>query len=150
MLERKDKMTATTENLAREQLTQVAHMLFQSGVMSHSGHGNMSFRLPETEHILLTSGGTISNLTPEQLTVVTFDGEVIAGALDPVTREIVGMHSCVYRARSNVNAVIHTHSPHVTSFALAHQPLPCAYVALLRFVLTEAIPLLAWVHLGSQ
>ena len=89
-------------------------MLFQSGVMSHSGHGNMSFRLPETEHMLLTSGGTISNLKPEQLAVVTFDGEVVAGKLEPVTREIVGMHSCVYRTRSDVNAVIHTHSPHVT------------------------------------
>src|SRR6266516_7213442 len=127
MLERRDKMTTIPESQAREQLTQAAHMLFHAWVMSHSGHGNMSFKLPETEHMLLTSGGTISNLTPEQLTVVTFDGEVVAGALEPVTREIIGMHSCVYRARSDVNAVIHTHSPHVTSFAIAHQPLPCAY-----------------------
>src|SRR5438874_2261524 len=149
MLERKDKMTTTTENLAREQLVQAAHMLFQSGVMSHSGHGNMSFRLPETEHMLLTSGGTISNLIPEQLTVVTFDGEVIAGTLEPVTREIVGMHSCVYRARSDVNAVIHTHSPHVTSFALAHERLPCAYEALLRFGVTEDIPVADWAPRGS-
>src|SRR5438874_3818173 len=149
MLERKDKMTTTTENLAREQLVQAAHMLFQSGVMSHSGHGNMSFRLPETEHMLLTSGGTISNLIPEQLTVVTFDGEVIAGTLEPVTREIVGMHSCVYRARSDVNAVIHTHSPHITSFALAHKPLPCAYEALLRFGITEDIPVADWAPRGS-
>src|SRR5712692_7255755 len=150
MLERKDKMTTTTESQAREQLVQAAHMLFQSGVMSHSGHGNMSFRFPETEHMLLTSGGVISNLTPEQLTVVTFDGEVIAGALEPVTREIVAMHSCIYRARSDVNAVIHTHSPHVTSFALAHQPLPCAYEALLRFGVTEDIPVADWAPRGSQ
>src|SRR5947209_9836872 len=150
MLERKDKMTTTTENLAREQLVQAAHMLFQSGVMSHSGHGKMSFRLSETEHMLLTSGGVISNLTTEQLTVVTFDGEVIAGTLEPVTREIVGMHSCVYRARSDVNAVIHTHSPHVTSFALAHKPLPCAYEALLRFGVTEDIPVADWAPRGSQ
>src|SRR5437667_4235465 len=150
MLERKDKMTTTTENLAREQLVQAAHMLFQSGVMSHSGHGNMSFRLSETEHMLLTSGGVISNLTTEQLTVVTFDGEVIAGTLEPVTREIVGMHSCVYRARSDVNAVIHTHSTHVLSFALAHKPLPCAYESLLRFGVTEDIPVADWAPRGSQ
>src|SRR5204863_9134312 len=105
-------MTTISESEPREQLVQAAHMLFQSGVMSHSGHGNMSFRLPETEHMLLTSGGSISNLTPEQLTVVTFDGEIIAGSLESVTREIVGMHSCVYRARRDVNAVIHIHSSH--------------------------------------
>jgi L-fuculose-phosphate aldolase len=143
-------MTNLTESQAREQLVQAAHMLFQSGVMSHSGHGNMSFRLPGTEYMLLTSGGVISNLTPEQLTVVTFDGEVVAGALEPVTREIVGMHSCVYRARTDVNAVIHTHSPHVTSFALAHQSLPCAYEALLRFGVTEDIPVADWAPRGSQ
>src|SRR5258708_1095980 len=143
-------MTNISESQAREQLVQAARMLFQSGVMSHSGHGNMSFRFPETEHMLLTSGGVISNLTPAQLTVVTFDGEVVAGALEPVTREIVGMHSCVYRARRDVNAVIHTHSPHVTSFALAHQPLPCAYEALLRFGVTEDIPVANWAPRGSQ
>ncbi len=49
-------MTIIAENQAREQLAKAAHMLFQSGVMSHSGHGNMSFRLPESEHMLLTSG----------------------------------------------------------------------------------------------
>src|SRR5579863_9514467 len=99
-------MTTISEQQAREQLVQAGQMLFQTGVMSHSGHGNMSFRLPESEHMLLTSGGVISNLRPEQLTIVTFDGEVIAGALEPVTREIVGMHACVYRARADVNAVI--------------------------------------------
>src|SRR5215831_14947031 len=101
-------MAAISESQAREQLVQATHMLFQSGVMSHSGHGNMSFRLPETDRMLLTAGGTISNLTPDQLAVVTFDGEMVRGKLEPVTREIVGMHSCVYRARKDVNAVIHT------------------------------------------
>jgi L-fuculose-phosphate aldolase len=143
-------MAAISESQAREQLVRATHMLFQSGVMSHSGHGNMSFRLPETDHMLLTAGGTISNLTPDQLAVVTFDGEVIKGNLEPVTREIVGMHSCVYLARKDVNAVIHTHSPHVTSFALANKPLPCAYEALLRFGVTEDIPVADWAPRGSQ
>src|SRR6266702_4369913 len=142
-------MANISESQAREQLVKAAHILFQSGVMSHSGHGNMSFRLPETEHMLLTSGGTISNLTPEQLTVVTFDGEVVAGALEPVTREIVAMHSGVYRVRPDVVSVMHTHSPHVTSFALAHQPLPCAYEALLRFGVTQDIPVADWAPRGS-
>jgi len=143
-------MTNLSESQAREQLVKAAHLLFQAGVMSHSGHGNMSFKLPERDRMLLTSGGVLANLTPEQLTVVTFDGEVITGTLEPVTREIVAMHSCVYRARSDVNAVIHTHSPHVTSFALAHQPLPCAYEALLRFGVTEDIPVADWAPRGSQ
>src|SRR6266481_6937007 len=143
-------MASLTEREFREQIVQAAHLLFQAGVMSHSGHGNMSARLPGTEHMLLTSGGHIAQLTAEQLAIVTFDGEVVDGRLEPITREIVGMHSCVYRVRDDVAAVIHTHSPQVTSFALAHQPLPCAYEALLRFGVTEDIPVADWARRGSQ
>ena len=142
-------MTNSTYSELREQLLQAARMLFQAGVMSHSGHGNMSVRLPEAEHMLLTSTGNIAQLSHEQLAVVTFDGEVVDGTLDPATREIVAMHSGVYRARADGASVIHTHSPHVTSFALAHEPLPCVYEAFLRFGITEDIPVAEWAPRGS-
>ena len=133
----------------KAQLLQAVNLLEQAQVMSHSGHGNMSVRIPGTEHLLLASTSKFEQLTPDQMAVVTFDGEVVEGSLAPVAREIVGMHSCVYRLRG-VGAVIHTHSPHVTSFALAHKPLPCAYEALLRFGVTEDIPVAAWAPRGSQ
>lgn len=133
----------------REQLVQAARRLGEAGVMSHSGHGNMSARLPEPGHMLLTSISHLTHLTAEQLVVVTFEGEVIEGSLDATSREIVGMHACVYRERSEVNAVIHTHSPRTTSFALAHQPLPCVYEAFLRFGITEDIPVAKWSPRGS-
>ena len=133
----------------REQLVAAARRLDHAGVLSHSGHGNMSARLPETELMLLTSVSHLAGLTPEHLVVVTFDGEVVEGELDPASREIVGMHSSVYRARDDVNAVIHTHSPRATSFALAHQPLPCVYEAFLRFGITEDVPVAAWAPRGS-
>jgi L-ribulose-5-phosphate 4-epimerase len=142
-------MTNFSDSTLREQLVQAARLLFQAGVMSHSGHGNMSVRLPEAEQMLLASTGMHTQLTPEQVTRVTFDGEVVEGTMDATTREIVAMHSGVYRVRVDVGAVIHTHSPHVTSFALAHQPLPCAYEALLRFGVTQDIPVADWAPRGS-
>ncbi len=51
--------------------------------MSHSGHGNMSVRIPGTEHLLLASTSKFARLTPEQMVVVTFDGEVVEGTLPP-------------------------------------------------------------------
>lgn len=134
----------------REQLVQAAQRLHQTGVLSQSGHGNMSARLPEPGLMLLTSVSHLTHLTSEQQVVVTFDGEVVEGTLDPTTREIVGMHSCVYLARPEVHAVIHTHSPRATSFALAHQPLPCVYEAFLRFGITDDIPVAAWAPRGSR
>ncbi len=138
------------EQTLRGQIVQAARLLFRAGVMSHSGHGNISARLPGTEHMLLTSGGQLSDLSPESLAIVSFDGDVVEGNLPPIAREIVGMHACVYQVRPNMGAVIHTHSPHVTAFALANHPLPCAYEALLRFGLTEDVPVAAWAPRGSR
>lgn len=142
-------MTELSYSNLREQVVRAAQMLAEAGVLSHSGHGNMSVRLSETGQMLLTSVSHIAHLTPEQLVVITFDGEVLEGSLDPTTREIVGMHACVYREREEVNAVIHTHSPRATSFALAHQPLPCVYEAFLRFGIVEDIPVADWAPRGS-
>jgi L-ribulose-5-phosphate 4-epimerase len=134
----------------REQLVRAAGLLFQAGVMSQSGHGNMSVRLPEPGRLLLTTGtGQIRNLAPEQLTAITFDGDAAEGDIEPVAREIVGMHACVYRERADVGAVIHTHSPQATSFALAQRPLPVVYKAFLRFGITEPIPVAEWAPRGS-
>jgi len=137
------------EHTLRQQIVQSAALLFRAGVMSHSGHGNISARLPGTDHLLLASVGLLSDLDTESLPIVNFDGEVISGSLPAVTREIVGMHACVYRQRAAISSVIHTHSPHVTAFALANQPLPCAYEALLRFGLTQDVPVAAWAPRGS-
>jgi L-fuculose-phosphate aldolase len=133
----------------RSQLVQAAQMLFQANVMSHSGHGNMSARLPKPGRMLLTAGGHIRDLKPEQLAVVSFEGQALEGHIEPVTREIVAMHAAVLRERDDVGAVIHTHSPRVTAFAVANRPLPVVYEAFLRFGITEDLPVAAWAPRGS-
>ena len=137
------------QNTLRQQIVQAAALLFRAGVMSHSGHGNISARLPGTDHLLLATIGLSDDLDAASLPIVSFDGEVITGSLSAVTREIVGMHACVYRQHAAISSVIHTHSPHVTAFALANQPLPCAYEALLRFGLTQDVPVADWAPRGS-
>ncbi len=143
-------MTTSGYQEQREQVVQAAKLLTDAGVLSHSGHGNMSMRLPNKEHLLLTSVGRIDQLSAEQMVVVTLDGELVEGKIEPVAREIIGMHTNVYRLRADVNAVIHTHSPRATSFAMAHQPLPCVYEAFLRFGITEDVPVAQWGPRGSQ
>jgi L-fuculose-phosphate aldolase len=59
------------------------------------------------------------------------------------------MHAAVYRARRSVGAVVHTHSPGVTAYALAHVPLPCRYEALLRQGQAEPVPVVQWAPRGS-
>ncbi len=133
----------------RGALIKAAQALVQAQVMSHTGHINISARI-DPERMLLSSTGLIAELRPDSLAVVRLDGTVEHGQLSASTQEIVGMHTAVYRARPHLGAVVHTHSPHVTAFALAHRPLPCRYEALLRHGQTEAVPVVAWAPRGSD
>ncbi len=133
----------------RAQMVAAAQRLAQSGVLSHSGHGNMSVRLPGDERMLITAVSHLGHLTTELLGVASFDGETLEGQIDPATREIIAMHAGVYRERPDVNTVIHTHSPQATTFALAHVPLPAVYEAFLRFGIVDDIPVTLWAPRGS-
>jgi L-ribulose-5-phosphate 4-epimerase len=139
-------VTATSE--AGTAVVTAAARLFAAGVMSASGHGNLSARL-DGDRMLLTAGGMIDRLGPDDLVVVGFDGHEYDGRLQPAAREIVGMHAVVYRERPAAGAVIHTHSPVLTAFAVAGRPLPCRYEALLRFGQAEDVPVVPWAPRGS-
>ncbi len=131
------------------QVVDAAARLFGAGVMSHSGHANLSGRL-DRETFLLTTSGAVRDLRPGDLATVDLEGTVLDGALAPENAEIVAMHGAVYRARDEVGAVIHTHSPSATAFALAHRSLPCRMESLLRFGQAEEIPVVAWGPRGSD
>ncbi|MBI1758825.1 MAG: class II aldolase/adducin family protein [Actinobacteria bacterium] len=139
---------STAEDL-REEVVQAVGLLFTSGVMSHSGHANLSARL-DADRFLLTTTGTVRDLRPDQLATVTLDGNVVEGQLGSENAEIIAMHSVVYRARDEVGGIIHTHSPDATAFALAHRPLPCRVEPLLRFGQAEPVPVAPWGPRGSD
>jgi L-fuculose-phosphate aldolase len=131
------------EELQRE-LVAAGELLFAAGVMSHSGHGNLSARL-SGEAMLL---GSLPGLA--DLATVGLDGSEREGQLDPATVEIVPMHGEVYLHRPEVGAVLHTHSPAATAFAVAHRTLPCRYEALLRFGQAADVPVVPWAPRGSK
>jgi L-fuculose-phosphate aldolase len=99
--------------------------------------------------MVLTGRGMSKQPVPDDLALVHFDGEVEQGELLASVSEIVGMHAAVYRWRAEVGAVVHTHSPGVTAFALAHEPLPCRYEALLRHGQAGPVPVVPWAPRGS-
>jgi L-ribulose-5-phosphate 4-epimerase len=142
-------MPQVSNQLLKERLFRAAQYLFMMGVMSPNGHGNISVRLPD-EHMLLVSADSPGVPEEEKFVTVTFDGDVIDGPPGPNVREMVAMHAAIYRTRKEAGAVIHSHSPQVTAFALAHKPLPCAYEAFLRFGITEDIPVADWAPRGSR
>src|SRR6478672_1654419 len=112
-------------------------------------HGQM-YRSPERDMMLLTSGGWLTHMTTDDIALVGFDSTVRAGQLPGGTFEIVEMHSKVYEKRPDIGAIIHTHSPYATAFAIANRPLPCVYEAMARFDMHDGVPVAPYAPRGSK
>jgi L-ribulose-5-phosphate 4-epimerase len=134
----------------RQAIVAASDLLVRVGVLSHSNHGNSSVRLPDGQTMLITGVSSLLNQKPESLAVLDLDGNVVEGNLQSTSMEIVGMHAVVYKQRSDVGAVIHTHSPMVSTYAMAHTPMPIHYEGLLRLGVAEDIPVARWGPRGSR
>ncbi len=138
-----------TEAAAREALVAAARRLAEAGMLFRGAHANLSARI-DGNRVVMTRGGSIARITAEDFAILTLDGTVLSGEMQPAMQEIVQMHTGIYQARQQVGAVIHSHAPHLTAFAVAHRDLPLTYEPMLRFGVTEPIPVVAWAPRGSE
>ena len=139
-----------SETDVRQQVVRAAHLLSHAGMLFRGEHANLSARIDD-QHIIMTRGGSIANLSEDDLAVLDLDGRLVRGeSMDPTMQEVIQMHTRVYQARPSVGAVIHTHAPHITVFAVANQQIPLVYEPLLRFGVTEPIPVVPWAPRGSD
>ncbi len=134
----------------KQQVIEAARVLLDAGVMSLSKHGNISARVPGTDTFVLTAGGSLEGLRPENIALFRLDGTLLEGTVEPTAAEIVEMHAIVYRLRPEAGGVLHTHSPFATSFAVAGQPIPLIYEAMARFDMTDGVPVAAYGPRGSR
>ncbi|MFF0721640.1 class II aldolase/adducin family protein [Micromonospora sp. NPDC003816] len=149
---------------ARTDLTTGINRIFAASAMSASGHGNISVRLPGHHDLLAINAGELLRPWPaddlrvgvpalrtvnDEVVVVNLDGEVLFGTPSPSVAAILTMHVGVYRTRPDVAAVIHTHSPYATSYALASTSLPARYEALLVHGQAVDVPVAPWAPRGT-
>ncbi len=134
----------------RQKIVQTAQMLIERKAISPAHLANISIRIPESDTMLLTSGGWLTEMTTDDIALVGFDNTVRAGQLSGGTFEIVEMHSKVYEKRADIGSIIHTHSPHATAFAIANKPLPCVYEAMARFDMHDGVPVAPYAPRGSK
>ncbi len=134
----------------RQKIVKTARTLIERNAISPAHLANISIRTPEGDMMLLTSGGWITDMTTDDIALVGFDSTVRAGQLPGGTFEIVEMHSKVYEKRPAIGAIIHTHSPYATAFAIANKPIPCVYEAMARFDMHDGIPVAPYAPRGSK
>lgn len=99
-----------------EELAIANRILFREGVVD--GFGHVSVRHDKrSDHFLLARNMAPALVTPEDIVEFDLDGHPMNAAGRPVYLERF-IHGEIYRARPDVMAVVHSHSPAVVPFGI--------------------------------
>lgn len=95
--------------------------------------GNISCRIPGERCIAITpTGMCYTTLEPEDIVIVDFKGNIVGGTRKPSIE--VPLHLSIYKAREDVQAIVHTHSAYATAMAVARKEIPGAVEDLVQIV----------------
>lgn len=101
----------TEEQEARELVALSGRILHQQGLVDYLGH--VSCRLPGDRLVIKPKFSPVTrghhSVGPQDLVIVDLDGQLV-GEGEPPPSE-VRLHAEVYRARPDVQSVVHTHQP---------------------------------------
>ena len=111
----------------REQVIEYGRKMIELGITVGT-FGNVSMFNPEENLMAITpSGMDYYKIKPEDIVVLTPDGEKVDGDRKPSSE--YDMHRIFYQRRPGINAVIHTHSVYATTLACMHESIkPVHYV----------------------
>ena len=109
----------------KKTVLEAARKMLQMGLVVGTA-GNISLRLPPEEGpeiIAITpSGRPYDSLAVDDIQIVDFDGQTVEGNLRPSMETT--LHIGIYRARKNINAIIHTHSVYASAVSVAGHDIP--------------------------
>ena len=110
---------------ARKTVLEAALKMAEKGLVAGTS-GNISLRLPSNGKKQLMAITPTSRhydtLKVDDIPVIDFEGQRVAGDLPPSIE--TPLHIGIYRARKDVNAVIHTHSVFASAAAVAGFDIP--------------------------
>ncbi len=131
----------------REGVTAVARRLVSSGIVTGTS-GNVSARTPDGDVLITPSGLSYEVMDPESIVLVDLGGEVLEGSLAPSSE--TPMHTGIYKARQNVEAVVHTHSRYATTLACLGWPIPPVHYMLTTLGPDGRVPLAPYALYGTE
>jgi len=140
-------MSASTIKSISEKLVKAGKELYAHGLVRGTS-GNISARIPGTDTFLIKPSGVhMKLLKPEQLVLVDLKGNKIKGK-SSVSME-TPMHAAIYRARKDVQAVVHTHAPTATAFGIARKEILPLQIEVFM-VLPKGVPVIPFEFPGSR
>lgn len=114
------------------ELVRTAQTAYKTGLMAATS-GNLSIYCAEQDCMAITpSGMDYTVMQPSDIVLMQLDGSILDGAHRPSSEW--KMHAEIYAHVSNTHAIVHTHSPNATAFAVLRREIPCVLVEMLLFL----------------
>ena len=95
-------------------------LAYSCNILAHEGHwdnilGHVSVRIPGQDRILMKPHSFgFEEIRPQHIIVVDLSGKKVEGKYERHSE--VFIHTEIYKARSDVNCVVHSHPPYATAF----------------------------------
>ena len=110
--------------------------------------GNLSVYDPEQDVMVITpSSIPYETMTEADIMVLRLDGTVLEGPHKPSSEW--RMHAALYREKPEVGAVVHTHSPYATAFAVNNAGIPTILIEMVPFLGVD-VPLAPFALPGTE
>jgi len=106
--------------LARAQVASAARRIHAAGWAANHD-GNISVRIGRDRFLITPTATSKAEITESSLIVIDGSGKVVEGTRKPPGE--TELHLAAYRARPDVEAVLHAHPPYATAFGAARVPL---------------------------
>jgi L-ribulose-5-phosphate 4-epimerase len=105
----------------KEKIAEMIRILAEGEILTLM-KGHLSYRLPGTDEVLILghahrSGKTLAGITGDDIVTIDLDGNLLDGSTQPPGERFI--HTCIYRRREDVGAVIHAHPYASMPFAVA-------------------------------
>ena len=109
-------------NDPRQQLVDCIRMLEKADIIDHNGHVSVRYG----DNLLINNGAAVKGrLTQDDLVEIDMDGKVVSGNGKPPLE--FHIHTEIYRARPDVQAVAHTHPKWSTFLTMVGKPYKHVY-----------------------
>ncbi len=130
----------------RESVVQYGRNLINAQLTTGTG-GNLSiYNRQEGLVAIKPSGVAYFDMTPMDIVVVDLDGNMVDGKFRPSSE--MKFHLALYKYRTNINAVVHTHQVYATTLACLNWELPAVHY--LVGMAGNKVPLAPYATYGSK
>ncbi len=102
-------------------------LAYSCNILAREGHwdnilGHVSVRIPNQDKILMKPHSFgFEEIRPQHIIACNLDGKKIAGKYERHSE--IFIHTEIFKARPDVNCVVHSHPPYATAFSSLCQPL---------------------------